>query len=1306
MKQVILLLLWIIPTLLKAQFNENTLEPIQWNGDMEAFEIIGGNVLRSKTITTTYLSAENSLAYNSVWEFGIQLDFNPSSENQLRLYLISDKDTLKNPLNGYFIQIGEPGDTDRYHLFKQNGEHLTLLISSPTKSRVNTLQVKSRVKVTRDSLGKWSLYTAHYEEDFVFDGSKVDNEFRISTHFGIHCRFTSGNSNKFQFDYFKIDTLGKEHQIDTPEIEPPLQKLKPSLIDELLFIDTFENNHSLWDGEINKFVVDKKLLLNNEKSKSPSFLKINNKEVRNRLWEAGIEVNGLLTTQNNIRLYLVATQDSLPGNQQGYYLQIDGTNGNHTYKLYRQNNSSRSILWQSQPFPTQDNKFKARVRVICTIDGEWKIYSDEYNAGNFSLLHDKNGISSVIDLSHNTSLYAGWMTRFSSTRVQDYALHYFLIKELENIPPTTKKNLPYIVSSIVLDSISIGLNFNKELDNQSAINVENYWLHPNYGMPIKSVTEGSMVIISFADPLLSNEYELSVKHIADTSGNIVTDTLISFNYKASETVEPESPWQKLQPDAFEEFLIFDSFKNGLSLWSGETEKFQIENQLLINTDTAKSPSFLHFPNTEIRNRLWEVGLEVNGLLTTHNNVRLYLIATNDSLPGNQKGYYLQIDGANGNHTYKLYRQNNSSRSILWQSQPFPTQDNKFKARVRVICTIDGEWKIYSDEYDQGEFTLLSDKNGISSILDLSHSTSLYSGWMTKFSSTRVQNYSLHYFLIKELENLTTPIEKEPTYMAKPYDVIINEIMADPKNAIGLPEIEYVELKNLSGEEINLKGWTYSSINRTHQFVGGSIPPYSYLILYKESDSLVVKDMGNSLGLSTWLPLVNTGTTLSLKNEKGLIIDEVEYKTAWYGDTKKSKGGWSLERIDSYLRCEDDTNWRASSDPSGGSPGKENSINETKHNRSMAIVNLEFTNLNRLSVFFNKNIEPSTALKTTFMINNGMGSPDSVDIINSKQIILFYSNRFIKGNHYKLTIEDLADCVGNKTNLTRETFLAEGIDPKDILINEVLADPFKDGVEFIEIYNNSQKTLNLNTLYLGTINEADGSINSKVISKEPHFIPPASYKLLSSNSNTVAHQYINSRVENFIEMSSFPQLRNSHGTIVLINEEKEIDRFNYNEDMHDILITNKKGVSLERVHFNRPTNEPRNFKSAASTVGFATPGYTNSQFHEENQQKSQVSLHSKTFSPDSDGYEDLLEINYSFQEEDVMSNIEIYNDRGVLIKTLHKNHRLSKNGTLYWDGLMDNNQPANMGIYIIVMEFYNSKGMRKIMRESCVLARKF
>ena len=136
-------------------------------------------------------------------------------------------------------------------------------------------------------------------------------------------------------------------------------------------------------------------------------------------------------------------------------------------------------------------------------------------------------------------------------------------------------------------------------------------------------------------------------------------------------------------------------------------------------------------------------------------------------------------------------------------------------------------------------------------------------------------------------------------------------------------------------------------------------------------------------------------------------------------------------------------------------------------------------------------------------------------------------------------------------------------------------------------------------------------------------------------------------------------------------------------MHFQLLKNKEGISLERSSIGRATNASGNFKSAASKADFATPGYQNSQTDPEQQSATVFSLASKTFSPDNDGFEDQLKLNYQLAANNLIT-IDIFNTRGILIKKLINNETLSTQGTINWDGTTDNNTLAKPGIYIIAI----------------------
>ena len=69
-------------------------------------------------------------------------------------------------------------------------------------------------------------------------------------------------------------------------------------------------------------------------------------------------------------------------------------------------------------------------------------------------------------------------------------------------------------------------------------------------------------------------------------------------------------------------------------------------------------------------------------------------------------------------------------------------------------------------------------------------------------------------------------------------------------------------------------------------------------------------------------------SLYLSDSTGTLIHGVEYSSDWYRDDLKSKGGWSLEMIDTSFPFYYQGNWIASESKKGGTPGSVNSVSES------------------------------------------------------------------------------------------------------------------------------------------------------------------------------------------------------------------------------------------------------------------------------------------------------------------------------------------------------------------------------------------
>src|SRR5690606_10779170 len=152
------------------------------------------------------------------------------------------------------------------------------------------------------------------------------------------------------------------------------------------------------------------------------------------------------------------------------------------------------------------------------------------------------------------------------------------------------------------------------------------------------------------------------------------------------------------------------------------------------------------------------------------------------------------------------------------------------------------------------------------------------------------------------------------YAAKPNDIVINEIFADPSPQVDLPTSEFIELYNTTNERIALKGFKYSDATSTYTFGDEYILPHEFLILCSKNDTTEYKKYGRVTGISPWPSLNNDKDVPTLSNEKGIIIHRDAYFDTWYKEPVMKNGGYSLELIDPASSCIQSQDVMASIDP--------------------------------------------------------------------------------------------------------------------------------------------------------------------------------------------------------------------------------------------------------------------------------------------------------------------------------------------------------------------------------------------------------
>lgn len=548
-------------------------------------------------------------------------------------------------------------------------------------------------------------------------------------------------------------------------------------------------------------------------------------------------------------------------------------------------------------------------------------------------------------------------------------------------------------------------------------------------------------------------------------------------------------------------------------------------------------------------------------------------------------------------------------------------------------------------------------------------------------------------------NIMNPVMTNFQYSPiKEFDILINEIMADPDPSKEFI-CEYLELYNRANHSVRLNDYYLCVGSSKKKLPEITIPSKGYHIITSAGNDTLMQNYGQVSAVSGF-SLNNTGCPVILKNRNDCLIHAISYNEEWYHDSRKSAGGWSIELIDPMNPCGGLNNWTASENIGGGTPGTINSVfNINSDDQPPHIDHIMVTSQTEIQVHFSESID-SLKLSDVYAyeVDRGIGFPVGVKLIAPEytSAVLNFSQSFDKKLKYILSVNNIIeDCAGNSIEETAMSEFGWSYPPKagDLLFNEILFEPLTNGADFIELYNLSDYNIDLTNIRIAFIDTISGQIQSDyLLSNERRSLFPHVYAAFTSNPEGVKADYFVPTQASIVETKNFPALPNSGSTLCLINNDDEIlDIVYYDSEMHFPLLTSTKGVSLEKIDPMKPSIQISNWHSASHSVGFASPGYQNSQFMISKKPDNKIEIEPSTFTPDNDGKDDNIIISCILDEPGNLITIKIFDAYGSMVRTLAANHLAGNVNQFVWDGITESKELAKSGIYVILTEILNTNG---------------
>ncbi len=758
------------------------------------------------------------------------------------------------------------------------------------------------------------------------------------------------------------------------------------------------------------------------------------------------------------------------------------------------------------------------------------------------------------------------------------------------------------VASGSLSDRTIAINFNEEM-NEASLLTSAFAI--TNGLSISSLTTGpSAAEVVFTGDLTEGQsFDVSISGVSDCSGNVIADTTLSFTISAipeagdlliSEIMADPSPTVGL-PDA-EYIEIFNASDSIIDLSGLVLGKEGSSTPLTFyNLDPGAYVAVIDV-NTTSQFDGFNV-LAVADLISFSNSSDSIVLQTADSQVLDRIEYelawYGDTEKDNGGYSLELIdAQSNCSDENNWLASNntaggTPGSANSLDPDTEspsvASSTLSDRTIAINFNEEMNEASLLTSAFAITNGLSISSLTTGPSAAEVVFTGdlTEGQSFDVSISGVSDCSgNVIADTTLSFTISAIPEagDLLISEIMADPSPTVGLPDAEYIEIFNASDSIIDLSGLVLAKEGSSTSLTSYNLDPGAYVAVI-DVNTTSQFDGFNVLAVADLISFSNSSDSIVLQTADSQILDRIEYELAWYGDTEKDNGGYSLELIDAQSNCSDENNWLASNNTAGGTPGSANSLDPDTESPSVASSTLSDRTI---AINFNEEMNEASLLTSAFAITNGLSISSLTTGPSAAEVV--FTGDLTEGQSFDVSISGVSDCSGNVIADTTLSFTISAIpEAGDLLISEIMADPSPTvglpDAEYIEIFNASDSIIDLSGLVLAK----EGSSTSLT----SYNLDPGAYVAVIDVNTT--SQFDGFNVLAVADLISFS---NSSDSIVLQTADSQVlDRIEYELAWYGDTEKDNGGYSLELIDAQSNCSPINNWGASPATIG-GTPGTVN------------------------------------------------------------------------------------------------------------------